>query len=402
MVYKYLAYNEAGEIVKGKLAASDEDEATELLSYAGYRTVSLKPSFTFAGLETILTAMARISPSEIITLYRQMAMLLESGSNVSASLEILQKQMDNRAMRKILGIIISDVRGGSQLSLAMSKHPKVFLPMHGRLINIGEQSGNLETILTQIADDMEKEVAVSKETKNAMMYPVITLLVTVVVVGVLLTYVMLCFSSLYLSLGIELPLITRIMISISDTASQSGLYVGVAVAIIGVLGLFYVRTKAGRFNLDKLKLRLPYLGRVGHLIELARSCRSLALLFSAGLPLTEAIPMVSQSCGNTVIAHSFNGLHKRMVKGEGLAVPMSGDKLFLPLMVQMVRVGEETGSLDNTLLTVSKSYSTEAEYKLKYVISLIQPAMTIFIGLIVGLLALSMTSALYGIYQKGF
>lgn len=402
MVYKYVAYNEAGEVVRGRLTAADEDAATELLGYAGYKTVSLKQSITLPGLETLLTALAQISPSDIITLYRQMAMLLESGSSVTASLEILLKQMDNRALKKVLTEIIADVRGGSQLSLAMSKHTKVFMPMHSRLVNIGEQSGNLETILVQIADDMEKEVATSKETKNAMMYPVLTLIVTIAVVGVLLTFVMPSFTKLYLSLGIELPTITRVMIAISDFASQNGLYLLAATLGITLLGLLYVRTEAGRLKWDRMKLKLPYLGRIRHLVELARSCRSLALLFGAGLPLTEAIPLISQSCGNTVIARSFNDLHSRMVKGEGLAVPMSGDKFFLPLMVQMVRVGEETGSLDTTLLTVSKSYSTEAEYKLKYVISLIQPAMTIFIGVIIGLLALSMTSALYGIYEKGF
>lgn len=401
MVYQYLAYNESGEIVKGKLAASNEDIAAEMLSYAGYRTISLKPRVTFISLDKILEIFSQVSQSEVVVLYRQLAMLIESGTSVSGSLEILQKQLDNRALSKVLGEIIADVRGGGQLSLAMGRHPKVFSPMHSRLISIGEQTGSLEVILNQVADDMEKEIATLKETKNAMMYPIITLVVATIVIGVILTFVMPSFTNLYLSLGVELPQVTGILLSVSGFLSDNILVILATVSLVAMIAYLYFRTKRGRYQWDKLMLKLPYLGRVKHLVELARCCRSLSLLFSAGLPLTEAIPLVSQSCNNKVIAEGFIEVHKRMVKGEGIAVPMSANKLFLPLMVQMVRVGEETGSLDNTLLTVSRSYSTEAEYKLKYVISLIQPTMTVAIGLIVAFIALSMTSALYGIYEKG-
>ncbi len=402
MVYQYLAYNEGGQVVKGKLTASTEETATELLNYAGYRAISLRPYAPFLSLDKLLVSLSQVKPPEVIIFYHQLAMLLESGNDISGSLEILQKQIDNRAFKKVLGEIISDVRGGGQLSSAMAKHPKVFSQMHNRLLSIGEQSGNLETVLRQIADDMEKEVANAKETKNALMYPTVTFVITAVVVAVLLTFVLPSFSSLYSSLGIELPAITRAMISLSNVMKNNGLFIMLAVFIIILSVSFYIKTKRGRYNRDKLLLKIPYLGRVRHLIELAHCCRSLSLLFGAGLPLTEALPLISQSCNNRVIAESLSDVHKRMVKGEGLSRPMSSNKLFLPLMVQMVRVGEETGNLDNTLLTVSRSYSAEAEYKLKSVIALIQPAMTLVIGLVIGLIALSLTSALYGIYGQGF
>jgi len=398
MVYQYLAYNENGQIVKGKLAASTEEVATELLSYAGYRAVSLKPFTPFLSLDKILANLVRVKPPELIVLFHQLATLLESGNDITSSLEILQKQADNRALKKVLGEIISDIRGGTQLSQAMAKHPKIFSQMHSRLINIGEQSGNIEIVLKHIAEDLEKEVSTAKETKNALTYPIITFVVAIIVIGVLVTFVLPSFGNLYSALNVELPGIAKMMISFSKGLRENILFVMLAVFIIAIAIVFYVRTERGRYKLDKLLLKIPYLGRLRHLVELARCCRSLSLLFGAGLPLTEALPLISQSCGNRVIAEGFSDIHKRMVKGEGLSNPMSGNKLFLPLMVQMVRVGEETGNLDNTLLTVSRSYYTEAEYKLKSVIGLIQPAMTLFLGLVIGLITLSLTSALYGIY----
>jgi len=401
MLYKYVAYKETGEIVKGKLSAVNDEAATELLGYAGYRPASLKQYIPFFSMDKLSAGFFPVKPTEVIILYRQLAILLESGNDISTSLEILRNQADNRTLKKVLGEIISGVREGSPLSSVTSRYPAIFNPMHSRLLSIGEQSGNLETVLLQIADDMEKEVNTAKETKNAMITPVITLLLTLVVVGVLLTFVLPSFSNLYTSLGVEMPKITQLMLSFSNVVRDNLMYIALAALVITLATISYLRTKQGRYNRDKLLLKIPYLGRIRHLIELSRCCRSLSVLFGAGLPLTEAIPLVNQSCNNRAIASGFSDIHERMIKGEGLSNPMAGNRLFLPLMVQMVRVGEEAGNLDSTLLTVSKSYSAEAEYKLKSVVALIQPAMTLFIGLIIGLLALSMTSALYGIYGSG-
>ncbi len=402
MVYQYLAYNEAGRIVKGKLTAATEEAANELLGYAGYKLVKLKLHTPFFSWLKLSVGRSHIKPAEVIIFFHQLAILLESGNSVTASLEILQKQADNPTKQKVLDEVISDLRGGTQLSVAMSKHPKVFSLLNCRLLAVGEQSGNLETVLKQIADDMEKEVTTGKEIQRAMMYPVVTFVIAIGVVGILLTFVLPAFTRLYTSLNIELPQVTKVVISLSNGLRTNGLPIMLSVFIIVVAILLYTRTERGRYYRDKLLLEFPYLGRVRHLLELARCCRSLSLLLGAGLPLTDGIPLISQSCGNKVIARGLSDIHRSMLKGEGLSNPMSQNKFFLPLMLQMVRVGEETGNLDITLLAVAKSYSVEADYKLKSAIALLEPALTVFIGLIVGLIALSMTSALYGIYGRGF
>jgi len=402
MVYQYVAYNENGNIVKGRLPAANEEAATELLGYAGYQAISLKPYVPFLNLDKLSVSLFRVKPTEIILIYRQLALLLESGIDIISSLELLQEQAANRALKKVLGEVISDLRGGNQLSASLGKHPEVFPPMYCQLLGVGEQSGDLETILKQVADYMEKEIATAKETKSALMMPVITSIVTIVVIGVLVTFVLPGFGSLYGSLGVDLPPMTQMLITTANKIQSNWTYLLLGGLTITGLAYIYIKTPGGRYRRDKLILRLPVVGRVSHLYELVRCCRSMSLLFHAGLPLTEVMPLVIQSSNNRAMAKALSDVRQDMLKGEGLSRPMAKNKLFLPMMVQMVRVGEETGNLDVTLLAVARSYEAEAEDRTRSLIALIQPAMTLIIGGIIGVIALSLTSAMYSIYGQGF
>jgi len=402
MVYQYVAYNENGQVVKGKLSAASEEAATDLLGYAGYQALTLKPFTPFLSLNKLFASLFRVKSAEIILFYHELAILLESGIDIAASLELLQGQAANRTLRKVLGEVISELRSGNQLSVALGKHPEVFPPMYCRLLSVGEQTGDLETVLRQIADYMEKEIATTKETKSALMMPAITSIVTIVVVGILAIFVLPGFGSLYSSLGAELPLPAQILITTANKAQSYGIYLLLAVFVAAGLALIYVKTPGGRYKWDRLVLSLPIVGRVSHLNQLNRCCRSMSLLFRAGLPLTEAISLVIQSSSNRAIAKALSDVQQDMVKGEGLSRPMAKNRLFLPMMVQMVRVGEQTGNLDVTLLAVARSYEAEAEDKVRSLITLIQPAMTLIIGGIVGLIALSLTSVMYSMYGQVF
>jgi len=402
MVFQYIAYNEKGEIVKGKLPAVNEEAASDLLGYAGYQTINLRPYIPFLNVEKLTAGLFRVKPEDVILMYRQMAMLLESGIDIVASLELLQEQAANRAQKKVLGDVIADLRAGHQLSKALGKHPHVFPSIYCRLIGVGEQSGDLETVLKQVADYMEKEVTTAKETRGALMYPVITAVVTVFVIAVLVTFVLPSFGSLYSSLGVELPASARLLIDLSGKLKEYWAYLMLgALAVLG-LAYAYIKTPNGRAKRDKLILRLPLLGRTCLLIELSRLCRSMSLLFRTGLPLTEILPLLIQSSRNQALSKALAGVQRDMIKGEGISRPMGKNKLFLPMMVQMVRVGEEAGNLEATLQAVARSYEAEAEDKTRSIIALIQPVMTLAIGLVIGALALSLVSAMYSIYGQGF
>ncbi|MBN2240901.1 MAG: type II secretion system F family protein [Dehalococcoidales bacterium] len=398
MIYQYVAYNNQGEVVKGKLSAINDQGANELLDYAGYRTISLKAYTPFFSTDSAFFQVSKTKPTDVILLYRQLAMLLESGTDVAASLDLLQQQISNKALQKILGQVVADVRGGSQLSESLEKHPKIFPEVYCRLISVGEQSGDLDTVLRQVADYMEKEITSSKQIKSALRMPLITVGIALVVVVLMILFILPSFADLYSMMGVELPGPVTMLIDAGDFAKANGLYLFGGALVVGIILYMYLRTPAGKYNLDKLMLSLPLIGKVRILGELARFCRSTALLFNSGLPLPDIIILSSKSSGSRVISAALMLVHDEMVQGEGLSGPMSKNKLFLPMMVQMVKVGEETGSLDKTLIAVANNFETEADDKTKSVIGLIQPVLTLVIGGIVGTLVMTLMSAMTSMY----
>ena len=400
MDYSYVAYTEDRRLVKGKLSATSEEAAADLLSYGGYQVVSLKSFTRFFDKEKLLSRFSRIKPREIIMFSRQLALLLESGTDIVTSLDLLQSQVTNQTLKRIIGEVASDIRGGSSLSTALSKHPRAFSQMYHRAIAAGEQGGNLEVVLRQMADYIERRDTTGKRVKNALTYPFIVAIVAIIVIALLVTFVLPSFTELYTTFEVELPLATRILIGFTDWFSQYGLYLVLVIVAAVAIGFAYTRTPAGKYQWDKLSLNLPIIGRINLLSELSRACRTMALLFRVGLPLPEILALAIYGSNNKVMAEALTEVQQELIRGEGLSRPMARRKLFLPLMVQMVGVGEETGNLDNTLATVAQSYEVEVDDKTSAAVSLILPAMTIIIGLLVGFVVLALVLAMYSVYGQ--
>ena len=383
------------------MTATNEAAAIELLGYSGYQVVNLSQISRGFNLSWLTGRLTRIKSTEIILFYRQLALLLNSGIDIVKSLELLQVQTSSRRLAMALGDVIAELQSGSRLSAALSKHPELFAKTSCRLLQIGEESGSFETTLKHLADYLEKETLAAKGIKNALMYPAVALVVTVIVVGILLTFVLPAFGELYETLGTDLPLLAKVFINTGDFFRSVAVYMLVIIVIAIIGAVAYIRTPAGKYWINNLSLRLPLVGRVVHLKELARACRSISLLFYAGLPMPEIIRLTSQASNNAVINEAFRDVEEDMLKGEGLSHPMEKNPIFLPLMVQMVRIGEETGELDSNLEAVAQNYEVEAEDKTRSVIGLLQPTLTVIIGLVVGLIALSLTSAMYSVYGQG-
>jgi type IV pilus assembly protein PilC len=400
MDFAYVAYTEDKRLVRGKVTATNEDAATELLTYGGYRVVSLKSAMSLINKEKLLSLFHRIKPQEIVMFSRQLALLLESGTDIVTSFDLLQEQIDNQTLRGIIGQVASDIRSGTSLSVALSKHPRAFSEMYYRTIAAGEQGGNLEIVLRQMAEHIEKGVNIEKKIKGALTYPVIVVVVAVVVVSIMVTFVLPTFTDLYLQFGVELPLPTRMIIGFTEWANNYGLYVLLGlVAAVGA-GYGYIRTPVGKYRWDKALLGFPVIGRIIHLSELSRSCRTMALLLKVGLPLPEVLVMTIRGSSNKAVIEAMSGVQQELIRGEGLSRPMAKRRLFLPLMTQMVKVGEETGSLDNTLTTVADSFEVEANDKTSAAIGLIQPILTIVMGSGIGFIILGMFSAMYSVYGQ--
>jgi len=401
MDFAYTAYTEDKRLVKGKVSAISEEAANELLAYGGYRVVSLKTTISLLNKEKILSRFSQIKPTEIIMFSRQLALLLESGTDIVTSLDLLQNQIDNQTLRKIVGEVASDIRGGTSLSTALSKHPRAFSSMYYKAIAAGEQGGNLEIVLRQMAEYIERSVSTQKQVKSALTYPIIVVLIAIGVVAILVTQVFPSFTKLYSQVGVKLPLPTVILIGLTNWLNHYGLFLLLGVVIAIAAAYIYIRTPAGKYRLDKMMLTMPVIGRIVHLSELSRCCRTMTMLVRVGLPLPEIMAMTIQSSTNKYVVENLTGVQQDLIRGEGLSKPMVKRKLFfLPMMTQMVKIGEESGNLENTLTTVAENFEVEASDKTKSAMAMIQPAITVILGLVVGFVVLAMFSAMYSLYGQ--
>jgi type IV pilus assembly protein PilC len=400
MDFAYTAYTEDRRLVKGRVSAISEEAANELLSYGGYKVVSLKAAIPLLNKEKLLSRFSNIKLPEVVMFSRQLALLLESGTDIVTALDLLQSQITNKTLQKIIGEVSSDIRGGSSLSKALAKHPRAFSAMYAQAIAAGEQGGNLEVVLRQMADYMERGVTTQKRIKSAMTYPVVVVIVAIVVIAVMVTKVFPTFINLYSQLGVNLPKPMRIVMGLTNWTNHYGLYLllGIVIAVAAII--LYTRTPAGRYRWHTLMLRLPIFGRIIQLGELSRCCRTMALLIRVGLPLPEVMAATIRGINNKAIEESMARVQQKLIRGEGLSKPMAAENLIMPLMTQMVGVGEETGNLENTLTTVAQSFEAESNDKTNAAVGMIQPVLTIVLGLVVGFIVLTMFSGLYSIYGQ--
>jgi type IV pilus assembly protein PilC len=398
--YKYVAYARDRKLVYGTRSAATADIASKILASNGYKVLSIKAVPYFLPRWEVLPSLKRISLQTIVTFSRQWALLIESGTDIVTYLELLGDQTENMRFREILGSVISDVRKGERLAEALAKHPNVFPKLYVQLIKISQQVGGTEAILRQVADYMEKDIKTSQSIKNALRYPIIVSAIGLVVVALLVFYVLPAFTSLYASMDLELPLVTRITLSALDLAVRYGPRVLILIPIIAVVLYLYSKTSKGKQQRDKLALKLPLIGRISQMSQLASCCRSISMLHRAGVPMLDIMDTVIQNSNNFVIRQGLTHVQRDVLKGSSLSETMAHNEIFLPLMVSMIRVGEATGKLDITLNAVADSYEMEAANKTGNLIELIQPVVIAILGVVVGFIAMTLISTMYSMYGQ--
>jgi type IV pilus assembly protein PilC len=396
--YRYVAATSRGKMVNGTIKATGEIEAERLLIGQGYRPVSVEVIPSMFSLEEALPSLFRVKPRDVIVFSRQLATLLRSGFSLLPALEILAGQVTTgRTFKKTLESIIDDLRAGGSLSQVIAKHPKAFNEIYCRTIAVGEQSGNLEMVLNQMADYMEKQGETAKKVGKALTYPIVVLGVGLVVGVILMVVVMPQLMGMFTSMNVELPLPTRILIGITNILTTYPLYFLIAVAVLAAAVLWLVKQPAGRRLLDRLRLTAPLIGAPALMGELARFSRTLSMLISTGLSLQEILEVAPQSSTNSVIRDALNQVKEGLILGEGLSEPMSRIDIFPPLLVQMVAVGEESNTLDFTMGVVADFYETTAAEKTSAMVGMIGPLSTIVIALLVGFIAISILMPMYSL-----
>ena len=385
--FDYKVRDQMGNLVVGKLDADSIPIVVSRLREMGYLPVSVQPA-KGKGLKTeiIIPGFSdRVKPKEVSVFTRQFATMVDSGLSISRSIAVLAAQVENHHFAIVLRQIHDDLDAGIGLSAALAKHPKVFDNLYVSMVAAGEIGGSIDVVLKNVAENLEKQVELTRKVKGAMTYPIIVVCVIGVIVTVMMVVIVPIFKKLFASLGGKLPAPTRLLITISDTlASWRVVLVILATVVAVVVFRRWIKTEKGRRVWDRFKMKPPVFGPVTHKAGLARFASTLSSLLSAGVPAMEALDITANASGNSIIYDAVMEVKARVREGNSFAEPMGKLDVFPNLIVQMVEVGEQTGSLDDMLQRVSEFYINEVDQTVDNLTSILEPFLVVIMGAVIG------------------
>ncbi len=401
MAYKYKAYTSDKKIIQGTIEVTSESLAEGALYHAGYQYIlSLKEIAPGLSLESLIPTLFGVKTQEVIDFSNQLATLIESGITILNSLQLLEGQTSRKSMKKIIDGLVKEIQGGNSLSQALGHYPQVFSNTYCQVIKASEQAGNLELGLRQAAGYLEKQAVANQKIKRALLYPAFILLMAIGVSILLITVALPPLVDLFNSLGAELPWMTKLLMDVTGFFLDRSLYVLVGILAIIMLTLGLLRLPSVKIARDRLMLKIPAIGAINIERSVQHFCQTASMLMKAGLRLPQIMEITIQTNRNQIIRQALSKVRDRLVQGEGLSQPLSEIELFPPLLVEMVVVGEKTGSMDNTFATLADFYEKKIDRRIDVLISMIEPALTVVIGVVVIFIALSMITPLYSILRS--
>jgi type IV pilus assembly protein PilC len=387
--FAYVAVNSAGVEVQGEVHAGDLLSAREQLRSRGLLALELREEG--GGAAAGRAEVKRVKPKSLQVFSRQFATMIESGLNVVTALSILEEQTEDQKLAAVISDLRTDVEGGSLLSEAMARHPRVFSRLFVSMVEAGEAAGILDVVLDRVAFQIEKETQIKRAVKGAMVYPIVVFcFATLVLIGMLMFLVPI-FVDLFKQLGGDLPTLTKVVVSLSDLVRER-FYVVFPLIALAIWGLLrYKRTESGRRMWDRLRLRAPVgIGGIVLKVGMARFSRTLASLIGAGVDIIKALDITGSTSGNSLIEDAVVDVTVKVQQGIPIAVPLEEAEIFPPMVAHMVRVGEETGELEKMLGKVADFYEDEVDTSIKSLTSIIEPLMMIGVGVMVGVIIISM------------
>jgi type IV pilus assembly protein PilC len=342
----------------------------------------------------------RVKRDDLMHLSRQMAAFIRAGLPILDAVHTIGEESENSSIRRIMTDIEDGLRSGERFSDCLDRHAKIFPDFYRGIVRSAELTGELDTVLARLALYIERDLEARRKIKSATIYPTAVALMSIVTIVVLAAYVLPKFKVFFESLNAKLPLPTRMLLAVTDFLSQWwwALLVGLGVVILAIVAA--LQSEGGRYAKDRFLLAVPVLGQTIQYALVERFCRVLASMVSAGVALPEALRVASDSLRNRVYTRGLAGVNEAMLEGEGIAAPLAKTGLFPPTASQMLRVGEETGTLDGQLEVTAQYYETELDYKLKKLTALFEPAIIVVMGLLVGFVAVALVSAMYGIFNQ--
>ena len=396
--FQYKVRDRAGTVTSGSLVADSEALVLSRLREQGLTPLDIKRQKK--GLGQIEFGGKKVKLKQIAVFSRQFATMVNSGLPILRAIAILADQTDNKELARVLGEARLDVEQGSSLSGALSKHDHVFNNLYVSMVRSGETGGSLDTTLVRLAEMIEREVQLRGKIKSAMTYPVAVVALVLLIMSAMLLFVVPQFESIYAQLGSTLPVPTRALMAMSD-AFKTYWYVVLGGAFAGRFFLRrWKRTEHGREVVDALKLRVPVFGSLFHRTALSRFSSTLAMLLRSGVPILQALDIVSDTVNNTVLGKAITEVQMSVRDGESIAKPLTKHPVFPPMVVQMISVGEETGQVDLMLEKIAQFYDQEVEAAVDALTSLIEPILIAIIGACVGGAVVALYLPMFQIIEK--
>ncbi len=400
--FAYTGRTRGGETVTGERAADTIEAATAALRKDQILVTRIAPARARAEQKAVSKKPRdrRVNSKNLAVFTRQFSVMIDAGLPLVQCLDILGSQEEDKNFSRVILETRSDVEGGSSLADAMKRHPKAFDPLYTNMIAAGEAGGILDTILKRLAVYIEKNVKLKQQVKSAMIYPVAVLVIAAGVVAVILWKVIPTFAAMFAGLGAELPLPTRVVIWMSDTLVRFLPFIVVGIVAMGFGARQYYATNGGRHVIDRIVLHLPVLGMIMRKIAVARFCRTLSTLISSGVPILDGLEITAKTAGNAIVEDGILTTRKSIERGETVSVPLKETGVFPAMVTQMIGVGEATGALDTMLAKIADFYEEEVDAAVAGLLTLMEPIMIAFLGIIVGGIVIAMYMPIFGMISK--
>ena len=411
-IFTYQAMDRQGREVKDEIEAASHEEAVSLIRKKGYYPTNVKQKSERTGKRSATTAVVKqkgktkalggVNAKQLCQFTRQLSTLTDAGLPLVRSLQILEGQLKPGSLKNSLIDVTDDVQGGTSLSEALSKHPKIFDKLYVNLVRAGEAGGVLDVILQRLADFQEKTEKLKREVKGALIYPTAVMVIALGILLFIMYFIILQFVKMFAEFGLGggLPLPTLMLQMASNFVVNWWPIFPVMIAG-AIFGFKMVsRSENGRVALDNFKIRAPLIGTIMRKAVISRFCRTLGVLISSGVPILEALSIVKEATGNAVIGKAVGHVHDSIREGDTIAEPLRQSKVFDEMVVHMIEVGEETGDLDKMLVKVADNYDNEVDSAVAGLMSLFEPMLIIFLGLTVGFIVVALFLPLISMMTK--
>lgn len=403
-LFKYSAKNLNGDLLENEQEFESEEILRKRLIEDGYYILTVKRVFSGELKESsgvsIKIGSGKVKKNEFFIFCRQFAIILNSGINIVEAVEILTHQTNNNKLKETLKGLHEQLMEGIMLSSAMGSYKDVFPDFFVSMIQVGEISGTLDSVLNRMAEYYEKEHKVAKKIKSASLYPIIVMVIALGVITLLMLKVLPMFSKMLSSMGGKLPFITQLLMGVSNFMVNNFIYIVLTIIIMMVAAAFYKKSERGKYKLDGLKLKLPIIKDVVRKSITSKFSRSLSLLLKSGIPIIRALEIMSTIIGNKIVEEKFKDCCIEVKEGKGMAVSLENMNLFPPMLVHMVSVGERTGELDDILDRTAVFFEDEVDEAIDHATTLIEPIMIVFLAVVVGIVLLAVMLPMTNIMQS--